>query len=350
VLNLIPPDTHSLTLRQLPGTAVSQFPHLANGLSAALASPAGFAWEVWLPYLTGAVVLAAGLATVIKKKLPQERGLNKIIALGPVFLAVPLAVFGTEHFTAAKFLARIVPAWIPGHMFWAVFVGACLVSAALSIAIGKYARLAATLVGILLLLFVFLIHVPAIARAPGTRLLWVVGLRDLTFSGGMVSFAATHSEAWRERGTHRWVTLVRLLIGVVITFFGVEQLLHPELAPGVPLVMATPLWIPAHLLWGYLTGAVFIVTGLCLIINKEARRAAALLGLMILLLVLLVYVPIVVATISDIANGLNYLADTLLLSGSALALAGALGRDSTVAHQPQGQNPVKAGLVDSAEQ
>ena len=132
-------------------------------------------------------------------------------------------------------------------MFWTFFVGACLVSAALSLAIRKYAGLAATLLGILLFLFVLLIHVPAIADAPGSRLLWVVALRDLGFFGGVVSYAATQTPARSVRGKHRVVTAARLLMGVLITFFGVEQLLHPELAPGVPLVMQTPRWIPAHL-------------------------------------------------------------------------------------------------------
>ena len=49
--------------------------------------------------------------------------------------------------------------------------------------------------------------------------------------------------------------LARLFIGVAITFLGVEQFLHPELAPGVPLEKLTPLWIPGHALWGYPTGA-----------------------------------------------------------------------------------------------
>jgi uncharacterized membrane protein len=285
-------------------------------------------WALWLPYLAGAVILGAALFTVIKREFAEEQGLDKVIALGPVFLAVPIAVFGTEHFTAAPFMARMVPEWIPGHMFWALFVGACLISAALSIAVGKYALQAGALLGVMLLLFVFLIHVPNIAGAPGTRLLWVVALRDLAFISGILSFAATQTEAWRVHGRHSVVTLARLYIGVLIIFFGVEQFLHPELAPGVPLSLHTPDWIPAQLLWGYLTGTVFVISGVCLSINKRARLAAGYLGLMILLLVFLIYVPIVVANPSDIANGLNYLMDTLLLGGSALALAGALRVDS----------------------
>jgi uncharacterized membrane protein len=283
---------------------------------------------LWLPYLVGAVILGAALFTVTRRELAEEQGLDKVIALGPVFLAVPIAVFGTEHFTAAPFMARAVPAWIPGHMFWALFVGACLISAAVSIAVRKYALQAGALLGAMLLLFVFLIHVPNLAGAPGTRLLWVVALRDLAFIGGILSFAATQTEAWRVHGRHSIVTPARLYIGVLIIFFGVEQFLHPELAPGVPLVLHTPDWIPAQLLWGYLTGTVFVISGVCLTINKQARLAAGYLGLMILLLVFLIYVPIVVANPSDIANGLNYLMDTLLLGGSALALAGALRVDS----------------------
>jgi hypothetical protein len=110
---------------------------------------------------------------------------------------------------------------------------------------------------------------------------------------------------------------------VALTFFGVEQFLHPELAPGVPLLRLTPLWIPAHLLWSYLSAAVLVVAGISLLINRRVRLTATCVGLVTLLLTLLIYVPIVFSNPADIGNGLNYLADTLLLSGTALALAGA---------------------------
>jgi uncharacterized membrane protein len=93
--------------------------------------------------------------------------------------------------------------------------------------------------------------------------------------------------------------------------------------PAVPLDKLTPLWIPAHLLWGYLTGVVFVVGGIALLINKQARAAATWLGLMTLLVVVIVYVPIVVAKPGDIGNAFNFLVDTLLLSGTLRALAGA---------------------------
>jgi uncharacterized membrane protein len=299
-------------------TASPQFIHPAPSLAGEWLSLAVVPWGVLLPYLVGSLILAIGLYT-LRKEFSSNPG-----ALGAVCLALPISVFGAEHFTAPKILAGMVPAWIPGHLFWALFVGACLISAALSIAIRKYAGVAAALLGLMILLFVFLIHIPNIVNAPATRLLWVVGLRDLAFSGGALAVAATQTDPWIPRFRQRIILLARLFIGVPITFLGVEQFLHPELAPGVPLEKLTPPWIPLHALWGYPTGVIYVVAGLCLILNKGAHRAATWLGLAILLLVLAVYVPILLANPSDIGTGLNYLMDTLLLSGSVLALAQAL--------------------------
>ena len=292
---------------------------------------ASIPWQVWLPYLIGAVILGLGVSMAVKNEASQRRDRDKItpdkivlkiVVLGPVFLAVPIAVFGAEHFAFSKSVAQMVPSFMPGHLFWVCFVGTCLIGAALSLVIGKHAGLASALFGIMLLMFELLLHIPGIVRAPGNRIIWAVALRDLAFSGGALAFAATQTETWRKQGTHWVLGLVRFFVGIPIIFFGVENFLHPEFAPGVPLARLTPLWIPAHLLWGYLTGAVFVAAGISLIFNKESRLAATWLGLMILLLVLVVYVPIVVANPSDIGNGLNYLVDTLLLGGSVLAFAG----------------------------
>jgi uncharacterized membrane protein len=288
----------------------------------------GFPWGVWLPYLTGALVLVIGLITV-RNEFLEKQGLDKIVVLGPVFFAVSLAVFGTEHFTVATILAGMVPAWLPGHMFWALFVGACLIAAALSIAARKYAWLASALAGVLILLFELLIHIPNVVGNPHTRILWVVALREPAFAGGAFALAATWEEGWKPQVRHAFATLARFLIAIPIAFMGVQQCLHPELAPGVPLLMTTPGWVPAHSFWGYVTGAIYAVAAISLLLNKQVRLAATWLGLMILLLVLFLYLPIVIANPADIANGLNYLADTLLLCGAVLALAGTRDQNSS---------------------
>ena len=121
-------------------------------------------------------------------------------------------MFGAEHFTATKILAGMVPAWIPGHIFWALLVGTCLIAAALSIAAKKYAWLASALAGLMIVLFVLLIHVPGIAANPRTQLLWVVGFRDSAFAGGAFALSSSFKEGWERRTRHWLATLARLLL------------------------------------------------------------------------------------------------------------------------------------------
>jgi uncharacterized membrane protein len=280
----------------------------------------GFAWGVWLPYLSATIILIVGLNR-LTKDFADRRGQDKFVALGPLFIAIPIAIFGTEHFTATTIIAGMVPGWIPGHMFWALFVGTCLIAAALSIAAGKYAWLAAAPLGFMICLFVLFIHIPGIAGAPHDRIRWVVALRDLAFAGGAFSVSAAQKEAWTPVARNRLVILARLSLAIAITVCGVGQFLHPELLSGIPLERSTPVWIPARLLWSYLAGVVFVIAGISMLINKRVRLAATAAGLMTLFLVIVMYVPLLVSKPSDIGEGLNYLADTLLLCGSLLAFA-----------------------------
>ena len=100
---------------------------------------------IW-SYSAGAVVLAAWLVgTVLRGDWSRARGFDKLTVLGPLFYAVPLAAFGTEHFTFTDAVASLIPAWIPWHRFLAYLVGACFVAAALSLVTKIQARLAASL-------------------------------------------------------------------------------------------------------------------------------------------------------------------------------------------------------------
>lgn len=123
----------------------------------------------WL-YFSGSVVLVVGLVKILKDELSQTRGLDKIMPFGRLFLAIPLAVFGTEHLTSAADIANIiVPRWFPAHEFWVYLVGIALIAAALSITVQIQSPLAATLLGAMLFSFVLLIHIPNIIAQPNNR-------------------------------------------------------------------------------------------------------------------------------------------------------------------------------------
>jgi len=109
--------------------------------------------SVFWPYFAGVALLAIGLPIVLKNEVPEAHGLDKIMPFGRLFFCVPMVVFGAYHFTATKLVVLVVPSWIPAHRFWVYLVGIALFAAALSIVVRIQAPLAATLLAIMLFLW-----------------------------------------------------------------------------------------------------------------------------------------------------------------------------------------------------
>jgi uncharacterized membrane protein len=283
---------------------------------------------VFWGYFAAAVLLVIGLVKIIKEELPRAHGLDKVMPFGRLCFAIPMAVFGTEHFTDTADIAALVPNWIPAHLFWTYLVGIGLLAAALSITVKVQSRLAAALVGAMFFSFVALMDIPAVVAEPGNRIFWALALRELAFASGALALASSPISTKRAGGVSVPLTIARLFIGMAAVFYGVEHFLHPTYAPGVPLEKIIPEWIPGRILWAYLAGAVLVVAGLCLLVNRKTRLAATYLGLMILFLVLAVYLPLLVASPADIVS-VNYFFDTLMFSGTVLLLAGASGERVT---------------------
>jgi uncharacterized membrane protein len=91
---------------------------------------------------------------------------DRLANAGRYLFAFPLAVFGVQHFMYSRFVATLVPAWIPWRWFWACFVGAGFIAASIGIATRIQARLAATLIGTMFFLFVVLVHSPRVFAHP----------------------------------------------------------------------------------------------------------------------------------------------------------------------------------------
>jgi uncharacterized membrane protein len=162
-----------------------------------LAIPNTVIWS----YSVGGVVFVIGLVTIFRGQWQKARGFEKLILFGPVFYAAPIAAFGTEHFTLTKEIASLVPAWIPWHIFWAYFVGACFIAAAFSLVTGIQARLTASLLALNFFLFVALMDAPAWAQDPRDRFAAALMLRELSFAAGPLALAASLSAHPRERVT-----------------------------------------------------------------------------------------------------------------------------------------------------
>jgi hypothetical protein len=135
------------------------------------------------------------LAGTLPVEPPHFQGwddvINNALKLGRFFFGIPLVVFGIQHFMYGRFVATLVPSWIPGRLFWAYFVGVAFVAAAVSIATKKQAHWAATLLGIMFFLWVLLLHFPRVAAAPHNGDEWTSAFVALAMSGGAWMVAGT---------------------------------------------------------------------------------------------------------------------------------------------------------------
>lgn len=257
--------------------------NLVNSVLAFLAVSSEPSEVVWA-YLVFGVVLAVGLAAIfIRGDWQKARGFDRLILFGPLFYAAPVAAFGTEHFTVTNAITSIVPAWIPWHHFWVYFVGACFIAGGLSLVTGIQARLAASLFALTFFLFVVLMHAPAWAQQPRNRFALAIVLRETSFSGGALALAASLtgqvaelSREPRERAAHIMAAVARYFVTVPVLFFSLEQFLHGDHAPGVPLARVTPDYILGRAIWTYLAAVVYAWPApCCLLARKPAQPQRA---------------------------------------------------------------------------
>jgi uncharacterized membrane protein YphA (DoxX/SURF4 family) len=310
------------------------FQQLLVIVPAMVAVPFGMSAIAFWMYVCASVVFIIGLIKIFGE-LSQEHGLDKIMPFGRLFFAIPLALFGSEHFTITASIAGLVPRWIPWHTFWVYLTGVAFICAALSIATLIRARLAAALVGMTFLVFVLVMDMPGVLAKPGNRFFWALALRQLAFSGGALAFAMRPwSTSPRQQSIEptraALIAIPRFFIGLPSVFYGVEHLLHPEYVPGIPLQKLTPEWIPGRILLSYFVGVILILAGACLVVNKKTRLAATILGITILLTVLWIYLPMLIAAPTDVV-AMNFFFDTLFFCGTILLLANAMDTEPAVA-------------------
>ena len=83
--------------------------------------------------------------------------------VGRFLFAIPFLLFGGMHFAFGGQMADMVP--IPLGLLWVYFTGAALIAASISIMIGKKDKLATGLLGLMLVLFAFMVHLPGMTEA-----------------------------------------------------------------------------------------------------------------------------------------------------------------------------------------
>lgn len=95
--------------------------------------------------------------------LPGAGGIPRwLYRISLCLLGFAFVVFGVAHFQVLKFIAMMVPGWIPWHQFWAMFFGAAFIAAGCSFATGILRRWAALGAGLMFAIWLGTIHLPPV--------------------------------------------------------------------------------------------------------------------------------------------------------------------------------------------
>ncbi len=93
-----------------------------------------------------------------------------------------LIASGVQHFLYASFVATLVPAWIGGAMFWTYAAAVFLICGGVGL-VTPLARLAGTLSGLMIFLWLLVLHLPRAIEMPDSRTEVVAVFEALCFAG-----------------------------------------------------------------------------------------------------------------------------------------------------------------------
>jgi len=174
-------ERRRLIVAALAGVLVAGWAVL-RGLPHAVADvPLGGQWT----QLGKGVVIGAGLGVLACDGRPQSVG--RAVLCGRVALGAFMILAGLQHFRWADFAVAFVPAWVPGGgLFWVFATGVFLIAGGAGLMIPRLAERAGMWSGLMIFLWVPMVHVPSALAARGTATSqneWTAVVEATAFAG-----------------------------------------------------------------------------------------------------------------------------------------------------------------------
>lgn len=147
------------------------------------------AGNAWTPALEICSMLGAALMVTALASEDSDRQ-HAIATIGLMSFAAMLPAFAVLHFVYWEYVASVIPAWIPGHTFWAYFTGVAHLAAGIAIimsfapAFRRLAHIAASLWALMVGSWVVLLHVPRALTHIDARPEWTSLFVAITLCGG----------------------------------------------------------------------------------------------------------------------------------------------------------------------
>jgi len=167
-------------LRRLPLVAAAG-PHL------------GAEWT----FLGKALTFVGGALAIAGASPPESaaavNGTNGFFRIARICLGAFMVLAGIQHFLFAEFVASLVPSWIPGAVFWTYLAAVALIAGGVGMNVSVTERPAAALSGLMIFLWVVMLHIPRAisASGPQSQNEWIAVFEALAFSGVALVLAGT---------------------------------------------------------------------------------------------------------------------------------------------------------------
>ncbi len=212
--------------------------------------------------------------------------------LSHAVFAASLIALGILGLITADFASvwQAVPKSVPAREALAYLCAGVSVAAGLGLLWRRTSLVAARVVLVYCLLWLLLLKVPDVIRAPMVEVSWLgCGEIAVLVAGAWVLYAAFARGGFAGGDGGR--RGARLLFGLALIPLGLAHLIYAEQTSAM-----VPAWLPfSHLFWAYLTGATYLAASAAVLLGRYARLAAALTAVQMGGFALLVWVPMVAA-------------------------------------------------------
>ena len=254
--------------------------------------------------------------------------MNRSFHFGRAFFATAMAGLGVQCILRGNAVPALEPVSSSSSLQLIGWItGVVLVGAAVVTLVRSTAYYGAAIIAAMLLLWVLLLHAPALVAAPTNGGEWTGAFETFALSGaavllfGLMKLAAGY-EREPEPIARRAATIGRIMYGVSMPVFGALHFIYIAYVASV-----IPGWIPSHVFFGYATGIAHVASGLGILTGVFSRIAAYCTAAMFGSWVLIVHAPRVFANPHGASEWTSMLI-ALGMCGGALLIASALSNIS----------------------
>ena len=206
--------------------------------------------------------------------------------------ATTIMALGIMGLSKGDFTAiwKPVPKGLPGRETLVYLCALISLASGVGLLWQRTAVIAARVLFLWFLLWLLLLRLPGFFRGFTVDVYWAACQTAVMLAASWVLYNWFATDWDKQRlglaAGESGLRIARVLYGLALIPFGLAHFTYLK-----QTAVLVPGWLPWHVVWAYLTGAIFIVAGVAVIVGICARLAAALSTLQMGLFLLLVWRP-----------------------------------------------------------